>query len=867
MESVTPGPKKITRRQGPRRPENFTNSGLQFNNRTSGITSSTSSDLNSVAVTAAAFSNFCLQSSASPNTMLHHPAMGVLRDQCETDQLAIDDQPELSTYFESVPVQVVANSQQASMVDCSHSIVDSKDKSLSSDSGVNLYNQQTTATPFSFPSTPGFNFKLPYASTMSEPNLGYISSSTSTATVMQTQMTFPTVPTAVPFPQLVAGADSTVSPPFLPTASQPSHSPLNNAKATQTSLPEEPTVQKNPKIDAKINHEEASDQQKTVQGQGIDLNTQTESNHDTALTLACAGGHAELITLLLNRGANIEHQDKKGFTPLILAATAGHLNVVELLLQYGANPEAQSERTKDTALSLACSSGKKEVVELLLKKNVNKEHRNVSDYTPLSLAASGGYTDIISLLLQFGAEINSRTGSKLGISPLMLASMNGHVQAVKLLLEKSADINAQIETNRNTALTLACFQGRHEVVKLLLQYGANVEHRAKTGLTPLMEAASGGYVDVGRILLEYGADPNSSPVPSSRDTALTIAAEKGHTKFVDLLLQNHAQLDCKTKKGCSALWLASHGGFLEIVQALVKTGACPDAQDNRRVTPLMAAFRKCHFKVVKYLVRHVQQFPSDTDCTRYMTTITDKMTLEAKIGQKGLCAWGQYSPHIKDILARCKQCMEIIMTAKDRQAQEANKAAAVLLQELEQEQQLAETRRQAKIRQKEKKKAKRKAKKAATSGFSIKQDGDEDASDNEVLEDKATIEKGVEQSGNLSKEKSGSSSRSTSSRSSPGASVERSALKDATNQLENSLQSPIKHSNIDDKNQERVPSFATTLDVSDKRKCQKSMFFAQNAVISENDPNCRFLVGLTKKQLTKMLKHHYATSPTDSLGP
>ena len=82
----------------------------------------------------------------------------------------------------------------------------------------------------------------------------------------------------------------------------------------------------------------------------------------------------------------------------------------------------------------------------------------MSDYTPLSLAASGGYTNIIKLLLAHGAEINSRTGSKLGISPLMLAAMNGHTAAVKLLLDMGSDINAQIETNRNTALTLACFQ-------------------------------------------------------------------------------------------------------------------------------------------------------------------------------------------------------------------------------------------------------------------------------------------------------------------------------------------------------------------------------------------------------------------------
>ncbi len=117
--------------------------------------------------------------------------------------------------------------------------------------------------------------------------------------------------------------------------------------------------------------------------------------------------------------------------------------------------------------------------------------------------------------------------------------MNGHVAAVKLLLDMGSDINAQIETNRNTALTLACFQGRAEVVSLLVDRKANIEHRAKTGLTPLMESgknqirffsgreisiafiASGGYVDVGRVLLERGADVNAPPVPTSKDTGMS----------------------------------------------------------------------------------------------------------------------------------------------------------------------------------------------------------------------------------------------------------------------------------------------------------------------------------------------------------
>lgn len=97
-----------------------------------------------------------------------------------------------------------------------------------------------------------------------------------------------------------------------------------------------------------------------------------------------------------------------------------------------------------------------------------------------------------------------------------------------------------------------------------------------------MEAASGGYVEVGRILLDKGGDVNAPPVPSSRDTALTIAADKGHYKFCDLLLSRGAMVDVKNKKGNSPLWLSANGMFLiatsnldklfSMVQGLYRTG-------------------------------------------------------------------------------------------------------------------------------------------------------------------------------------------------------------------------------------------------------------------------------------------------------
>ena len=61
--------------------------------------------------------------------------------------------------------------------------------------------------------------------------------------------------------------------------------------------------------------------------------------------------------------------------------------------------------------------------------------------------------------------------------------------------------------------------------------------------------------------LPQGADVNALPVPSSKDTALTIAADKGHAKFVDMILRYGANVDVKNKKGNSPLWLACNGTY------------------------------------------------------------------------------------------------------------------------------------------------------------------------------------------------------------------------------------------------------------------------------------------------------------------
>jgi hypothetical protein len=62
--------------------------------------------------------------------------------------------------------------------------------------------------------------------------------------------------------------------------------------------------------------------------------------------------------------------------------------------------------------------------------------------------------------------------------------------------------------------------------------------------------------------------------------------------------------------------------YLEVAQYLLYMFCMTD---YLQVSCLMAAFRKGHMKVVKWMVNHVTQFPSDQEMTRYISTVSDKV--------------------------------------------------------------------------------------------------------------------------------------------------------------------------------------------------------------------------------------------------
>ena len=89
----------------------------------------------------------------------------------------------------------------------------------------------------------------------------------------------------------------------------------------------------------------------------------------------------------------------------------------------------------------------------------------------------------------------------------------------------------------------------------------------------------------------------------------------------------------------------------------------------------------------------------------------------------------------QDLLKKTHQCAEIIRVAKDRQESEANKAANILLEELEMEKNREESKRAAAARKREKKKRKKAEKKGKV--------GDEEEEEEEAKEEREEEEEEV----------------------------------------------------------------------------------------------------------------------------
>ena len=125
-------------------------------------------------------------------------------------------------------------------------------------------------------------------------------------------------------------------------------------------------------------------------GAGLD----TASGAVTALTEALRAGSHEVVTLLLERGADPDRAGRGGRTPLILAALEGDETLVRLLLDKGADANGRNPQDGTTALMWAANSGRKEIVELLMTRGANATLTAKDGWTAAAAARMAGHDDI-----------------------------------------------------------------------------------------------------------------------------------------------------------------------------------------------------------------------------------------------------------------------------------------------------------------------------------------------------------------------------------------------------------------------------------------------------------------------------------------
>lgn len=163
------------------------------------------------------------------------------------------------------------------------------------------------------------------------------------------------------------------------------------------------------------------------------------------------------IRELLQQDIDINVFTDNGETLLHLATDRGSLEIVTCLLQSGANHELVSENTYQAPLDIAADFHKYEIVEALLKAGASTTSTN-NGKTPLILSLHSYFRRIIDiprglvfpsfktrrerarkvikLLIKFDSDINFQDAN--GVTPLMIASQTGDLEIVKLLIESGA---------------------------------------------------------------------------------------------------------------------------------------------------------------------------------------------------------------------------------------------------------------------------------------------------------------------------------------------------------------------------------------------------------------------------------------------
>jgi ankyrin repeat protein len=254
-----------------------------------------------------------------------------------------------------------------------------------------------------------------------------------------------------------------------------------------------------------------------------------------------------------------------------------------------------------------------------------KEFVEKAGWTPQHVAVWREQNERLAELLREGAKVNA--AAKDGRTPLHVAAEERNSEAIQPLLKAGADQKVKDAQGR-TPVVLAAFKGNNAAVRQLVSAGGPISDifvaatvgkaeavaeflrkdkeslfaKDSAGLTPLHRAAGEGQLKVMRLLLDAGAEADSS---SGEWTPLHVAAVYGRADACALLIERKARVDPPLdSSGTQPIHFAAMQGRLEVITVLVEKGAKVDARDRRKQTPLHEAAAEGRLAVVKWLVEH-----------------------------------------------------------------------------------------------------------------------------------------------------------------------------------------------------------------------------------------------------------------------